>query len=98
MRRLRKGPRPLIYVIGLREQRVERGWSYADLAEHLGTARSYPEKLEGGQKPSLETLLDLAEVLGQVVVTNGDKCFVVMELPTPPAARPGESPQRPPDP
>ena len=46
----------------VRKLRLQRGWSQSQLAEMLGVATRTVQRLEQGQRPSLETAKALAAV------------------------------------
>lgn len=84
MRSNRKGPRPMITLIGLPELRALR-MTQGELADHLGCNRRYVVRLEQGEvKPSVETLGLLANLFGKIMWTDGESYYVVTKVPPPP--------------
>lgn len=54
---------PLDYADGLRQLRKERGWSTADLAEHVGASSRTVEGWEQGRMPNKASLILLSKIL-----------------------------------
>lgn len=88
MRSNRKGPRPMITLIGLSERRALRMTQEA-LAEYLGCNRRYVVRLEKGEvKPSVETLGQLASLFGNIMWTDGESYYMVTKTAPPPMPEP----------
>lgn len=78
MRSSRKGPKPLITVVGLAGQRALKGWTQEELASKLGCHRNYLMRLEHEQeKPSTETLIRLTQIFGKLVISDGAEYIVL---------------------
>ena len=48
--------------MSIRKRRLDKGWSQEELARHAGLSTRTIQRIEGGQKPGLESLKSLAAV------------------------------------
>lgn len=55
--------------MGIRQRRLEKGWSQEELARHSGLSTRTIQRIEGGQKAGLESLKCLAAVFETSIST-----------------------------